>query len=87
MFGFGVINQNSPHHRRGDGVKVRTAFPGGRFLLDQSEIRFVNQSGGLESVSDPLLLQIATSLPMQFRVDKFEEGVSRIVAPIIAPIA
>jgi hypothetical protein len=33
MFGFGVISQNAPHHRRGNGEEVRTAFPRDRFLI------------------------------------------------------
>jgi len=38
-------------------------------------------------VSGALFLQIAMRLPMQFRIDEFQQSVSRIIAPIIAPIA
>jgi hypothetical protein len=35
----------------------------------------VNQSGGLQSVSNALFLQIAMRLPMQFPIDEFEQRV------------
>jgi hypothetical protein len=47
----------------------------------------VDQSGGLECVSDSLLLQIAMSLPMQFRIDQFEESLSRIVVRMNTAVA
>jgi hypothetical protein len=47
----------------------------------------VNQSGGLESVSDALSLQIAMSLPMQLTINDFEQDICRIVAWIFVPIA
>ena len=54
----GMIDQDLPHHACGDSIKVRAIFPARLAIIDHTEIRFVNERGGLQRVVGALALQI-----------------------------
>lgn len=49
----GVIDQDSPHGLRRGGKEMPTSVE--VLIADQPQVRFVNQSGGIQSVAGPLL--------------------------------
>lgn len=83
---FGVINQDSSHGLRGDGEKVRAALPVDISPVNQLQIRFVNQRGGLQGMSLPFLSQKTRGLPMQFRINERQKFIQRFLLAV-APFA
>src|SRR5688500_13024445 len=87
MFRFSVVDQDSPHHRRSNGEKMRSTFPGNIFLLGYFEIYLVNKGGCLEGMTLTFFSQMTMRLTMKLSVDEFEQRILRVAAPILTPIA
>jgi len=73
-----VVDQDAPHHLRGDAEELRAALPGDAILPDQPEVRFVDQCGGLQRVVRPLAAEVRHGAPSQFPVDEREQIVARL---------
>src|SRR5262249_31727359 len=82
----GVIDQQEPHGPGSDRKEVSAVLPFDVLLLDQAEIGFVDERGGLQRVTGTLPLEVALSQPAQFVIDQRDELVKG--RPIsLAPIA
>jgi hypothetical protein len=45
-----MIHENAPHHLRRDTEKLRPILPGDAVLIDQPQVRFVNECGRLQGM-------------------------------------
>ena len=72
-----VVDQDAPHHLRGDAEELRATLPGDAILSCQPEVRFVDQCGGLQRVIRPFAAKIRPRSPSQFPVDQREQVVPR----------
>ena len=53
-----VVDQDAPHHLRGDAEEVRATLPGDAILAGEPEVRLVDQGGGLQRVVRPFAAKI-----------------------------
>ena len=70
-----VVDQNLAHESCGDSHEVGAIFRVKRALVVEAQIRFVDQSSGLQSVVGTLALKITMGDGMEFVVDKRHKGV------------
>jgi hypothetical protein len=70
----GIVHQNLPHESGGDGNKVFPVLGLKRALPGQSQVSFVHQGRGLQSVSRALLLQVMVGPGVEFVVDEGNQG-------------
>ena len=73
-----VVDQDAPHHLRGDAEELRATLPGDAILSCQPEVRFVDQRGGLQRVVRPFAAKVRRGSPSQFTVDEREQAVARL---------
>jgi len=73
----GGVHQDAPHHLRRDSEKLRTLPPLDFGDIDQSQIDFVDQSGGLQRVLPPLAFHVAVSHTAQFIVNLLRQLIER----------
>ena len=65
-----MIDQTGANAVRGHGEEVGAILPlRARLLLRESQVRFVNQRGGLQRVPRPLTTQVAGRDAPQLRID------------------
>jgi hypothetical protein len=81
-----VIDQNAPHDLRGDREKVRTIGPVDVPLIDQANVGFVDEGGGLECVTSSLPAHVAAREAMQFFIDQRVQLVECRLIPV-APLS
>jgi hypothetical protein len=72
-----VINQNVPHHLRGDGEKVVPVLPLDLLLPRQTKISFVDQRRSLQRVAITLPLHVPMCNATQFVIDKRSQLIER----------
>src|ERR1043165_1738584 len=77
-----VIDQDPPHDLRGDGEEVRTIGPLHVFLIDETNVSFVDERGGLERVAFSFPAHVAAREPVQFVVDQGIQLVERGLVPV-----
>ena len=58
-----VIDQDAPHQVRGDGKELRAVLPLDLALVDELQIRLVDQGGGRQGVIGPFALKVAARQP------------------------
>jgi hypothetical protein len=73
-----VVDQDAPHHLRGDAEELRAALPGDAVLTGESEVRFVDQRGGLQRMVRPFMAKVRRGSPSQFTIDQWEQAVARL---------
>jgi len=54
-----MVNQDLAHQSRGNSKEVSSALPARHFLLNHSQVAFMNQSSWLQCVTGALLLDVA----------------------------
>jgi hypothetical protein len=69
-----MIDQNLSHYMGSDPQEVCAAGNLSGFLTDEAQIRFVNQSGALQSVVVPLATELTLCEPVQFLVHDRDQG-------------
>src|SRR5262245_38915150 len=72
-----MIDKDSAHHLSRDTEELRPILPGNTTLVDQTQIRFVDQRGWRERVIQTLVAQIQRCAPAQFCVDDHHQIVAR----------
>src|ERR1041384_2223249 len=72
-----VINQDMAHYLRRDGKKMSPILPVHFLLIDQPEVRFVDESGRLWGMSRILAAHKDTSQPAQFGIHKWDQFIER----------
>ena len=65
-----VVDQNASHDLRRDREEMRTIGPVHVSLIDETDVSFVNQGGGLKCVTFSLAAHVAAREPVQFFVDQ-----------------
>jgi hypothetical protein len=70
-----VVDQNSTHERRGHGQEVRPIRPIGAPLIDQPQVRLVNQRGRLKGMIGSFVSQLPCGERSQFAVDEWPQCV------------
>ena len=65
-----VINQNAPHHLRGDAEEVSAVLPRRGALIDEPQIGFVDETGSLQGVIRAFSLQVLAGELAQFFVNE-----------------
>ena len=78
----GVVDEDAAHQARGDAVEVRAALPVDLRGVDQPQIGFVDQRGGLEGMVAVFLAQITARELAQFLVHQRHELVWRGGVPV-----
>jgi len=58
-----VVDKNAPHHVRGNRKEMRAVLPPDLPLVDQLEIRLVDEGGGGEGVVGALAAQVTARQP------------------------
>src|SRR4029453_4670862 len=66
-----VIDQYLPHIKRGHAKKVRPAVEFGQPLTCHTQVRLVNESGGLQGVSGVLPPEVDVCQPVEFLIDQW----------------
>jgi hypothetical protein len=69
----GVIDQNVPHDLGGNREEVRTILPTRRGLLHQSQVGFVDECGGLQSMVHSFAPHVSCSHLPKFAVNQWHE--------------
>jgi len=77
-----VVYQDPAHQLGGHREKVGAVLPRGGALIDQAQICFVDEAGGLQSVIVPFPLKILPGELAQFFVDQGHQPRGRL--PIAA---
>jgi hypothetical protein len=72
-----VVDEDAAHHHRGEPDELRAVGPVDLPLVDQPQVGFVHQRGGLQGVPGPLLTQVAARQSPQFVVDDRKQLVER----------
>jgi hypothetical protein len=72
-----VIDKDAAHQVRGDRKEVGAVLPLNPPLIDELQIRLVNQGGRRQRVIGPFALEIAARQPAQFRVNGVNETAPR----------
>src|SRR6476620_9829722 len=83
-----MIDEYSAHRLRSDRKKVRPVLPVHLTLVDQFQVRLVDQSCRLERVADALASEIVCRLSMQLSVNDRHQRVECIFlseAPLMQP--
>ena len=70
----GVIDQDPPHHPRGDPEKVGAILPVRRRLIHEPKIHLMHQRRRLESVIRPFISEITGSESAQFLIGAGHQG-------------
>ena len=73
----GVVDQDATHDQRRGAKKMRSILPVDLTLIDEPEIRLVNQRGRLERVVDPFFPKLARGDAAHLRVDERQQLVKR----------
>ena len=68
-----MIDQDLSHHLRTQPTKLLPILNSGDVLIDEPQIRLVDERRRLERVGDPLALQLPLSETLQLLVDEVEE--------------
>src|SRR6266513_2807870 len=82
----GMINHDAPHQLRGRRNKVAPALPDRLRVIDQPQVRFVKNGGGLQGVASALPAHIMVCEPVQFRLHQREQLLQRSLISA-APVA
>jgi hypothetical protein len=75
-----VVHENAAHHLRGDAEEMRPVLPGYSVLVNQPQIRFVDNRGGRQRVISALAAEVRARQPAQLSVDKRHELVKGLSA-------
>ena len=81
--GAGVIHEDSPHGLPGDPEKVRPVLPSHAPLIDQLEIRLVDQRRGRQRVIGALPPQAAAGPPAQLLIHDFHQEVAGLLVTVV----
>jgi hypothetical protein len=72
-----MVHQDSAHHLGRQGEEVRSILPIGVTLVDESEVRLVDQGGRLQNVPGPFVSKSGRRPAAQLLVDDGDELVPR----------
>jgi len=72
----GVVDEEAPHDVGTDGEKMRAATPVHSGLIDQLQVRLVNQGGRLQRVSETLAPHVERGPLTQLVVDEWQKVLS-----------
>jgi hypothetical protein len=73
-----VVDEDAAHGLGRDAEEVRAVLPLHLALVDELEVRLVDEGGGLEGVVGALAPQVARGELMQFAVDEREQVLQRV---------
>jgi hypothetical protein len=74
-----VVNKNPAHHLGRNAQKMCPVLPVHSTLLDQTQVRFMNQGGGLQSMVWTLIAHVTASQPTELLVDDWDESASGLL--------
>src|SRR5262249_17677774 len=81
-----MFDQNLAHQLRGDAIEVRPTLPLRKNLSPESQVSFVNESGGLQRVTGSFGSEVAIGDLAQILVDdryQLFQGVPVALTPIV----
>src|SRR5213592_833105 len=81
-----MVNHDAPHQLRGRCDKVAPALPDRLRIIDQPQIGFVENGGGLQGVAGALPAHVMVGEPMQFGLHQREQLLQRSLVSA-APVA
>src|SRR5881409_22674 len=81
-----MVNHDAPHQLRGRCDIVAPALPDRLRIIDQPQIGFVENGGGLQGVSGALPAHVMVSEPVQFGLHQREQLLQRSLVSA-APVA
>jgi hypothetical protein len=80
-----MVNQNAPHHLRGNAKEVRPVLPLDLTLINQPDERFIHQCRGLQRVSGTLFPHVPMGHAPKFVIHKRHQLVAGGLIPV-APL-
>ena len=80
-----VIHQDAPDQLRGHAEEMGAVLPVDAALVDQPQVGFVHQGGGLQGVVGPFAPQVPAGQALEFAVDQRREALERLLVAI-APL-
>ena len=81
-----MVNHDAPHQLRGRRDKVASALPDRLRIIDQPQIGFVENGGGLQGVAGTLPAHVMVGEPVQFGLHQREQLLQRSLVSA-APVA
>src|SRR6266478_2651324 len=81
-----MVNHDAPHQLRGSRDKVGPALPDRLRIIDQPEVGFVENGGGLQGVAGALPAHVMVGEPVQFGLHQREQLLQRSLVSA-APVA
>src|SRR6266496_3834580 len=81
-----MVNHDAPHQLRGCRDKVAPALPDRLRIIDQPQIGFVENGGGLQGMAGALPAHVMVGEPVQFRLHQREQLLERSLVSA-APVA
>ncbi len=73
----GVVDEDAAHRLGCDAEEVRAVAPVNRVLVNEPQICFVDERGGLQGVAGPLARELARGDPLQLAIDERQQLVER----------
>jgi len=77
-----MVNHDAPHQLRGRRDKVAPALPDRLRIIDQSQVGFVENGGGLQSVARAFPAHVMMGAPVQFGLHQWEQLLQRAVVSV-----
>src|SRR5881392_978837 len=81
-----MINHDAPHQLRGRRDKMAPALPDRLRIIDQSQVSFVENGGGLQGMAGALPAHIMVREPVQFGLHQWDQLLQRSLVSA-APVA
>jgi len=69
----GVIDQDPAHDLRGDAKEMRAILPIALALIDEPDVRLVNEGRRLQGVVGPLVPKLARGNAVELRIDEWQQ--------------
>ena len=73
-----MIDEDAPHHLRGEAEELRAVLPRDPFLSDQPQVRLVDDSRWLQCVIPSLLPEKPRRLRAQLLIDHTKEAIASL---------
>ncbi len=70
-----AVDEDPPHQLRGHREEVRAILPAHPLVIDQAQIRLIDELGGLQAMAAALPAHVASGEPMQLVIDNGRQSI------------
>ena len=77
----GAVDENPAHHLRRHTEELRAILPGGPVLIDQPQVRLVDERGRLQRMPRALAAELGRGAPPELLVHEGNQTIARACVP------